>query len=122
MISSFSVISLTSPHSSQETDRELFKDSEIQSPNCSFQGRKEKNADKSDGRLPLSYNRWTWSQHDSHFKCPILGVFPIDGDCERFLMCRSTEKTEKIKGKVYRCPKGDYLPVRAEDHVLRFLF
>jgi len=40
------------------------------------------------------------------YHCPTTGVFPIDGDCERFLMCRSNEKTDKIKGKVYRCPKG----------------
>ena len=62
----------------------------------------------------------TCSQHNSQFKYRILGVFPIDGDCERFLMCRSNEKTEKIKGKVYRCPKGDYLAGRrGEDHMLR---
>ena len=37
-------------------------------------------------------------------------------------MCRSNEKTDKITGKVYRCPKGDFLPGRGEDHVLRFSF
>lgn len=40
------------------------------------------------------------------YHCPTTGVFPIDGDCERFLMCRGSGKTDKIKGKVYRCPKG----------------
>ena len=103
----------TSPHSKQETNKELFKVSDTKSTNCCFRGRKEKNADKSDGRLPLSYNRSTWPPILNiifTFKYRILGVFPIDGDCERFLMCRSNEKTDKIKGKVYRCPKGDYLP------------
>ena len=107
----------TSPHSKQETNKELFKVSDIQSTNCCFRGRKEKNADKSDGRLPLSYNRSTRPPILNiifTFKYRILGVFPIDGDCERFLMCRSNEKTDKIKGKVYRCPKGDYLPARRE--------
>ena len=129
MFASLLLSNLSSPRSSHETNKELFKVSETQSPNCCFQGRKEKNADQSDGRLPLSYNRWSphhapcLSQHNSHFKYRILGVFPIDGDCERFLMCRSNEKTEKIKGKVYRCPKGDYLPARErEDHMLRFCF
>jgi len=42
------------------------------------------------------------------YHCPTTGVFPIDGDCERFLMCRGSGKTDKIKGKVYRCPKGDF--------------
>ena len=72
---------------------------------------------------PTTGGARTWSQHhNSYFKYRIPGVFPIDGDCERFLMCRSNEKTEKIKGKVYRCPKGDYLPARrGEDHMLRFL-
>lgn len=43
------------------------------------------------------------------YHCPTTGVFPIDGDCERFLMCRANDRTrdnDKIKGKVYRCPKG----------------
>eukprot|EP00090_Calanus_glacialis_P004587 TRINITY_DN13443_c0_g1_i1.p1 TRINITY_DN13443_c0_g1~~TRINITY_DN13443_c0_g1_i1.p1 ORF type:complete len:186 (-),score=28.31 TRINITY_DN13443_c0_g1_i1:92-649(-) len=41
------------------------------------------------------------------YHCPATGVFPIDGDCERFLMCRKARGTnEKIKGKVYKCPKG----------------
>ena len=40
----------------------------------------------------------------------ISGVFPIDGDCERFLMCRKNRGTDgKIKGKVYKCPKGELL-------------
>jgi len=41
------------------------------------------------------------------YHCPTTGVFPIDGDCARFLMCRANDKSNaKIKGKVYRCPKG----------------
>ena len=40
----------------------------------------------------------------------VSGVFPIDGDCERFLMCRKDRGTSgKIKGKVYKCPKGELL-------------
>jgi len=40
------------------------------------------------------------------YHCPTRGVFPIDGDCERFLMCRRSGDSDRIKGKVYRCPKG----------------
>lgn len=40
------------------------------------------------------------------YHCPTTGVFPIDGDCQRFLLCRGNGETDKIKGKVYRCPKG----------------
>ena len=41
------------------------------------------------------------------YHCPRRGVFPIDGDCERFLMCREDSRNDgRIKGKVYRCPKG----------------
>merc|ERR1712117_169032 len=40
------------------------------------------------------------------YNCPTRGVFPIDGDCERFLMCRMDKEGNRIKGKVYRCPKG----------------
>lgn len=41
------------------------------------------------------------------YQCPTRGVFPIDGDCERFLMCRNDKRVEgRIKGKIYRCPKG----------------
>lgn len=44
------------------------------------------------------------------YHCPKAGVFPIDGDCERFLMCRKNRGTDgKIKGKVYKCPKGELL-------------
>ena len=44
----------------------------------------------------------------SKFNSRLVGVFPIDGDCARFLMCRANDKSNaKIKGKVYRCPKGD---------------
>ena len=42
------------------------------------------------------------------YHCPTRGVFPIDGDCERFLMCRRSGDSDRIKGKVYRCPKGDH--------------
>ena len=42
------------------------------------------------------------------YHCPTRGVFPIDGDCERFLMCRRSGEGDRIKGKVYRCPKGDH--------------
>lgn len=42
------------------------------------------------------------------YNCPTRGVFPIDGDCERFLMCRRDKEADRIKGKVYRCPKGDH--------------
>merc|ERR1711881_594421 len=41
------------------------------------------------------------------YHCPSPGVFPIDGDCKRFLMCRADQGSGgKIKGKVYKCPKG----------------
>jgi len=41
------------------------------------------------------------------YHCPTRGVFPIDGDCERFLMCRNASNSEgKANGKIYRCPKG----------------
>ena len=42
------------------------------------------------------------------YNCPTRGVFPIDGDCERFLMCRMDKEGNRIKGKVYRCPQGDH--------------
>lgn len=59
------------------------------------------------------------------YHCPKSGVFPIDGDCSRFLLCRQGrqgrarqarqgrarqarlfQRRPKIKGKVYRCPEG----------------
>merc|ERR1712013_584539 len=41
------------------------------------------------------------------YHCPSTGVFPIDGDCKRFLLCRKDRRSsEKIRGKVYKCPKG----------------
>merc|ERR1719320_1693705 len=41
------------------------------------------------------------------YHCPSTGVFPIDGDCKRFLLCRKDRlSSEKIRGKVYKCPKG----------------
>ena len=41
------------------------------------------------------------------YHCPTKGVFPIDGDCERFLMCRNgSDSKGKANGKIYRCPKG----------------
>ena len=59
------------------------------------------------------------------------GVFPIDGDCSRFLLCRQGrqgrtrqarqdrtrqarlfQRRPKIKGKVYRCPEGELLGCR----------
>ena len=42
------------------------------------------------------------------YNCPTRGVFPIDGDCERFLMCRRDgAEDRRIKGRVFRCPPGD---------------
>ena len=41
------------------------------------------------------------------YSCPDRGVFPIDGDCARFLMCRRYKDQDRIKGRVFRCPKGD---------------
>ena len=41
------------------------------------------------------------------YSCPDRGVFPIDGDCARFLMCRRHKDQDRIKGRVFRCPKGD---------------
>jgi len=47
------------------------------------------------------------------YHCPTTGVFPLDGDCERFLMCRQGRQGRKmggmggtIRGKVYKCPPG----------------
>ena len=44
------------------------------------------------------------------YHCPKRGVFPIDGDCRRFLMC-SKDKNEEgtIRGKIYKCPKGEMI-------------
>ena len=44
------------------------------------------------------------------YNCPTRGVFPIDGDCERFLMCRRDgAEDRRIKGRVFRCPPGDLI-------------
>ena len=51
------------------------------------------------------------------YHCPTRGVFPIDGDCERFLMCRRAGEGDRIKGKVYRCPKGDHITLLFVDNL-----
>lgn len=45
------------------------------------------------------------------YHCVRPGAQPIDGDCSRFLMCRReaegpTFGSGRLKGRVYRCPKG----------------
>jgi len=45
------------------------------------------------------------------YHCMRPGAQPIDGDCSRFLMCRReangpTFGSGRLKGRVYRCPKG----------------
>ena len=49
-------------------------------------------------------------------------MFPIDGDCKRFLLCRKDRRSsEKIRGKVYKCPKGE-LAMQNSNLVSYFLF
>jgi hypothetical protein len=37
------------------------------------------------------------------------GSFPVDGDCQRFLLCEQDKtRTNRILGRVFKCPAGQY--------------